>query len=251
MSEVFVVDRAAFFGGVWPQGFVPLAGAAAADFLAAAHGRGRFVARPTAERTPAWKQWIPYCALVCRDPAGAGGDGVFLVRRTNGQSEARLHGAWSIGLGGHVEPDDARPGDDGATFFARSLGRELAEELAFAAGELPPATFLGLLNDDSTEVGSVHAGLVYRVDVPLDVTRAAERIRVGETGKMAGGFTHLVDFFKLWQNDAPFETWSQLLLRAGIVGTNGISLGQQPAGRACPTDVVSVGAHLQTPPTAP
>jgi hypothetical protein len=59
VSEVFVVDRAAFFGGDWPQGFTPLAGAAATDLLARAADAGRYVDRPTAERRPAWKQWIP------------------------------------------------------------------------------------------------------------------------------------------------------------------------------------------------
>lgn len=221
MNEVFVVDRAAFFGGDWPQGFTPLAGAAAADLLARAADAGRYVDRPTAERTPAWKQWIPYCVLASRPPGAAACDGVFLVRRTNGQTEARLHGAWSIGLGGHVEPADGQPGQDGATFFAAALARELAEELALSGPALPPATFLGLLNDDSTDVGRVHAGLVYRVELPCDAEAAARRVAVGETGKMAGGFTHLVEFGRVWQTDAPFETWSSLLVRAGVVGTFG------------------------------
>lgn len=221
MSEVFVVDRAAFFGGDWPQGFTPLAGAAAADLLARAAGAGRFVDRPTAERTPAWKQWIPYCVLVSRAPGAAAYDGVFLVRRTNGQTEARLHGAWSIGLGGHVEPADGAPAGDGAAFFAAALARELAEELALGGQELPPATFLGLLNDDSTEVGRVHAGLVYRVELPCDAKEAARRVAVGETGKMAGGFTLLVEFARVWQTPSPFETWSSLLVRAGVVGSFG------------------------------
>lgn len=221
MSEVFVVDRAAFFGGDWPQGFTPLTGGTAVDFLARAAAAGRYVDRPTAERTPAWKQWIPYCVLTSRAPGAAAADGVFLVRRTNGQTEARLHGAWSIGLGGHVEPEDGRPGADGAAFFAAALARELGEELAVRGAALPPATFLGLLNDDSTEVGAVHAGLVYRLDVPFDAVAAAKHVAVGETGKMAGGFTHLVEFAKVWQNGAPFETWSSLLVRAGVVGTFG------------------------------
>jgi predicted NUDIX family phosphoesterase len=221
VSEVFVVERAAFFGGDWPQGFTPLAGAAAADFLARAAGAGRFVDRPTAERTPAWKQWIPYCVLVSRAPGAAAYDGVFLVRRTNGQTEARLHGAWSIGLGGHVEPADGAPAGDGAAFFAAALARELAEELALDGQALPAATFLGLLNDDSTEVGRVHAGLVYRLELPCEVAAAARRVAVGETGKMAGGFTLLVEFARVWQNLAPFETWSSMLVRAGVVGSFG------------------------------
>ena len=83
------------------------------------------------------------------------------------------------------------------------------------------ALVLGLLNDDSTDVGRVHAGLVYRVELPCDAEAAARRVAVGETGKMAGGFTHRVEFGRVWQTDAPFETWSSLLVRAGVVGTFG------------------------------
>jgi predicted NUDIX family phosphoesterase len=225
MTEVLVVDRAVFFGGDWPQGFRPLVGNDAAAFLAAAHGGARFVERPAAEANPAWKQWIPYCVLRCGQPTARDGDtdGVFLVRRTRGQSEARLHGALSIGLGGHVEPmDQPVGGATAADFFEGALQRELAEELDLRHFPLPRGQFLGLLNDDSTDVGRVHAGLVYAIDIPLPVTAARERVQIGEISKMHGGFTSLVEFADLWQNPPQFETWSQLLIRAGIaVRTDG------------------------------
>ncbi|MBL8753857.1 MAG: NUDIX domain-containing protein [Planctomycetes bacterium] len=228
MTRIHVVDRAAFFGGGWPQGFVPMAGAAASQWLAAAYAHGRFEDRPTAEANPAWKQWIPYCVLCCGQPGPSGTvrePGVLTVRRTRGQSEARLHGAWSIGLGGHIEPDDDGDAQAGAeSFFAQALARELHEELDLRQFDLPRPRFLGLLNDDSTEVGRVHAGLVYRVDLPLRCTEANERVRIGEISKMHGGFTHLVEFADLWQNPTQFETWSQILVRAGVVGaTDGCS----------------------------
>jgi predicted NUDIX family phosphoesterase len=225
-EHVFVVDRAAFFGGDWPQRFLPLAGGDAAAFLDRAHAAGRFEPRPAAEANPAWKQWIPYCVLRCAAAgtaadAGARDAGVFLVRRTRGQSEARLHGAWSIGLGGHVEPVDATGA--GAAFFACALRRELSEELDLRGLALPEPRFVGVLNDDATEVGAVHAGLVYVVDVPLGVAAARAAVRVGETSKMHGGFTHLVEFFELWQNPAQFETWSRTLIQAGIADPIGNS----------------------------
>lgn len=216
MAQVFVVDRAAFFGGDWPQGFVPFGPEDGSTFLGSACRLGRFVERPAAEANPAWKQWIPYCVLRCADPDGEGA-GVFVVRRTRGQSEARLHGAWSIGIGGHVEPEDqpATPAE-GSQFFLGSLRRELAEELDLRLLDLPEPGFLGLLNDDSTEVGRVHAGLVYRIDLPLGLPQAGEQLRIREISKMRGGFTHLVEFAELWQNPSQFESWSQILVRAGI-----------------------------------
>lgn len=226
MAQVFVVDRAAFFGGDWPQGFMPLPAGDQALFLRQAYRLGRFVERPLAEANPAWKQWIPYCVLRCgtpghapaRDPAA----GVFVVWRTKGQSEARLHGACSIGIGGHVEPEDGGPqGPVDAAFFAGSLQRELAEELHLEHLPLPAPTLLGLLNDDSTDVGRVHAGLVYCIDLPMPLPQAAAALRIREISKMRGGFTHLVEFEELWQNPPQFESWSQILVRAGIAGPIG------------------------------
>ncbi len=229
MAEVFVVDRAALFGGAWPQGFLPLDAVAGSTLLESAWRQGRFVDRDTAERTPAWKQWIPYCVLRCTGENSAnqhnlGLEGIFRVRRTKGQSETRLHGLWSIGLGGHVEPQDEAPahgdpGDQelqGAAFFARSLDRELHEELHL---DLPPGIsprFVGLLNDDGTAVGQVHAGLVYLLDLPLSLAQAEQSVRIREISKMSGGFGSLVEFLILWQDRQRFETWSQFLVDAGV-----------------------------------
>lgn len=221
MSEVLVVDRAAFFGGDWPQGFQPIAADAAEAFLRRATQAARFEPRSIAETKPAWKQWIPYCVLRCDGQEAVGEPGIFLVQRTRGQGEARLHGAWSIGLGGHVEPEDA-VGDGswrerGADFFARSLLRELREELDWRLDDVPKPQLVGLINDDSTEVGSVHAGLAYVLHLQLPLAQAKERVGIREISKMRGGFTHLAELRKLWQNPAALESWSRLLMEHGIL----------------------------------
>lgn len=237
MADVFVVDRAAWFGGRWPQGFAPLDATAGRGFLDRCLQIGRFVPRDEAERTPAWKQWIPYCVLRGVDPNPSDRHNptihsIFRVRRSKGQSEARLHGLWSIGLGGHVEREDvgrAAPTDaeasagPGPTFFAGSLWRELDEELHLSLPGGAHPRFVGLLNDDSTEVGSVHAGLVYVLDVPVPAQRAKESASVREISKMSGGFGSLVDLRILWQDRHQFETWSQILVDAGIAGPMGAS----------------------------
>lgn len=219
MAQVFVVERADFFGGAWAQGFVPMPGAQGDQFLERAYAAGRFVEREVAERTPAWKQWIPYCMLRCVGRDGAV-EGLFSVRRTKGQSEARLHGLYSLGLGGHVEPqDDEQPkapdAGPGRHFFAESLARELTEELHISEDMARSAKFLGLLNDDSTAVGNVHAGLVYMLDLPISLAEARDSVQVREISKMSGGFGSLVEFRILWQDRTRFETWSQLLVDAG------------------------------------
>lgn len=225
MASVLVADRAAFFGGDWPQGYAPIVDAEAPAFLDSARARSRFVDRAVAERSPAMKQWIPYCVLRCvepRDPAATesaapGIAGVFVVQRTSAQGEKRLHGAWSIGLGGHIEPQDAASGSTGAEFFGAALRRELAEELEFAPPLLPPR-LVGLVNDDSTPVGSVHAGLVYVWDLIGPVRRLRSAVGVRETAKMRGGLASLAEFRELWQDPAKFESWSQFLVRGGLAG---------------------------------
>lgn len=232
MARVFVVDRAAFFGGDWPDGFLAIAAADATGFLRRLHTAGRFVDRATAEETPAWKQLIPYCAVRCRRTGGADAglapdgplEGILTVRRTTGQSEARLHGSWSIGLGGHVDPEDVPAGApqavDGPSFFAGALQRELAEELLIT-GAVPKPQFVGLLNDDRTAVGQVHAGLVYVWDLVGSLEQAQATVQIGEISKMQGGLGSLVEFRDLWQDPARFESWSQFLIRAGVAGVMG------------------------------
>jgi predicted NUDIX family phosphoesterase len=225
-EQVFVVDRAAMFDGDWPQGFHPIPDPG--SFLQQAHQRGRFVDRDEAERTPAWKQWIPYCMLRCGDWSERGAPeerGVLLVQRTKKGGEARLHGSWTVGLGGHIEPCDAPTSDptapDAGSFFRAALARELDEELLLPPGPMPEPRLLGLINDDGTEVGQVHAGLAYCVDLPMPLAAARAATGIREVSKMRGGFTHLADLSDLWHTPAQFESWSQFLIQAVVVGAKG------------------------------
>ncbi len=217
MSSVLVVDRAAFFDGQWPQGFTAIRPDHAEELLTRIAQVARLEPRPVAESTKAWKQWIPYCLLTCGDRA-AGDLAAFAVQRTRGQSEGRLHGSWSLGIGGHIDDVDvdAAGGHPGRELFRRALLRELSEELDLRLPNVPTPGLLGLLNDDSTDVGSVHAGLAYHVHLPMPLAEAREVVGVRETAKMHGGFTLLADLPTLWQNPARLESWSQMLLDSGI-----------------------------------
>lgn len=157
--RILVVPR-----GALPAAWLPREGALGLSWDALVEGLvaagPAWLPRPQAEEDPAWKQPIPY--LMVRDAEGR----VAVYRRAG--TEARLHGQWSVGIGGHVEPADARasPGageilDVGATLRACAR-RELAEELPGCAAE---ASFLGVINEEVTPVGAVHWGLVFLVDV--------------------------------------------------------------------------------------
>ncbi len=213
MEQILVVERSGFFRGQWPEGFTPIPDPR--PLLTRFEAVGFFVPRPEAEDNPAWKQPIPYC-LVTQ------GEQLFTVRRTRGQSERRLHGLWSIGLGGHVQAEDRGSGP----LFENSLRRELEEELAIPGLDRLQPRFLGLLNDDSNPVGRVHVGLVYRLEVPsprapgsepLSSVPRQKSVRIRETSKMTGGFRSLVGSQNLWQDRSRFETWSRILLEALVL----------------------------------
>ena len=132
------------------------------------------------------------------------------LTRLGAQGERRLHGKRSIGVGGHVNPCDAQGGPHEG-LFARACLRELREELVLPEGELPLRP-VGLLNDDTTPVGAVHVGLVYALDA------RALAVAIRETGAMSGAFEPLPSLRRLAAGpESPFETWSSLLLRAGVL----------------------------------
>jgi predicted NUDIX family phosphoesterase len=132
-----------------------------------------------------WKQVIPY--LVLRD-----GERYFLMRRTQAGGDARLHDRWSIGVGGHLNP--------GYGDLAGGLRREWREEVA--ADFEPEFTLIGLLNDDTTDVGSVHVGAVYLADA------GGRSVSIRETEKLSGAFAAPADVAAVADR---LETWSALV----------------------------------------
>src|SRR6185503_8165991 len=155
------------------------------EALVAEHGEFRPRAEVEPDRT--WKQVIPY--LVLRD-----GPRYFLMRRTKAGGDARLHDLWTIGVGGHLNPGD---GD-----LAGGLRREWREEVR--ASFEPEFELIGLINDDTTDVGSVHVGAVYVADARgRDVT-------VLETDKLRGAFADPDEVARVVDH---METWSALAFR--------------------------------------
>ena len=153
----------------------------------------RFLARAEAEADPGYKQLIPYVTILCQDE-------VLVLERTSAQSEERLHGKLSLGVGGHIDWDDR--GGTLAEVIARAMARELREELWLETTAQP--VLQGLINDDTNAVGSVHLGLHYLLSVPT-------RPRVRETEKMTAAWRKPAQLEALRPR---LETWSQILLPA-------------------------------------
>ena len=181
-ERVFVVPRA-----VVPDaaGWYGLRTSDLGAFVTGVERDGRYEPRATMEHDPSFKQIIPY--LVLRD-----GPRYFLMQRTSGGGDPRLHGRYSIGVGGHLNP-----GDGG---LLGGLRREWDEELA--ADFVPPFRLVALLNDDTTSVGAVHLGAVYLADA------AGRPVAVRETDKLTGAFVEpaAVDAVR-----DRMETWSAIV----------------------------------------
>ena len=186
---VYAVAREVLFAGVEPWLGVRREGVA--SVLERARGNGEYVPRAAAETDRSLKQIIPY--LVLRD-----GDRVFLMQRTRAGGDARLHDHYTIGVGGHLNP-----GDGG---ILGGLAREWLEELE--ADFVPDFEFIGLLNDDTVDVGVHHLGIVFLANA------AGRPVRVRETNKLSGSFEEIGVVRAVYDR---METWSQLALDA-IVG---------------------------------
>jgi predicted NUDIX family phosphoesterase len=159
-----------------------------AEILRRVDEAGTYVPRAAAERDRTLKQIIPY--LVLRDRGR-----IFLMKRTRAGGDARLHDHYTIGIGGHLNPGDGSA--------ASGLEREWREELD--AGFVPPFEFVGLLNDDTVEVGVHHLGLVYLAEA------SGRQVGVRETDKLSGSFEQIEVVRAAYDR---METWSQLVLDA-------------------------------------
>ena len=195
MEFVYVVKRQDLFDLEFPHGFLSRAKQPAQidRYLERIRERGLFIERRHAEQDSSFKQIIPYVVLMRRGE-------VLLLRRTKSQGESRLHDKLSIGVGGHINPIDQ--GDD---LLGQAMRRELEEELALSAP--PPLTPVGVLNDDSNPVGSVHFGLVVLADA-ADVD-----VEIREKDRMTGSFVSIATVNELARDsNSNFETWSALLI---------------------------------------
>jgi predicted NUDIX family phosphoesterase len=148
--------------------------------------------RSDADQDRRYKQLIPYVLVICHDK-------ILRYRRGKGGQETRLHGLYSVGIGGHISEEDnglfsSKSG------YQESMRRELMEEVAIDAAHEPA---VAAINDDSTEVGYVHFGVVHVVRVP------DESVASGRSGIVAPEFIPIVDAMK---DAAGYESWSRFCL---------------------------------------
>ena len=151
-----------------------------------------YLNRSDAEQDKRYKQLIPYVLIIAEDK-------VLRYRRGRGGQETRLHGLYSVGVGGHISEEDhglfsSRQG------YRDGMLRELREEVAI---DQVRETAVAVINDDSTEVGYVHFGVVHIVRVEN------ESVAGRRSGIVSPEFVRITEAQK---DLAGYESWSRFCL---------------------------------------
>lgn len=116
-------------------------------YLNIINDKKEFLPRSVMETDFGYKQIIPYLVYTYQGK-------YFLMQRKSDASEVRLRNKLTLGIGGHIRQEDMSEN----SLFAWAL-REFHEEVEYAGNvSVKP---LGILNDDSNDVGKVHIGFVF------------------------------------------------------------------------------------------
>ncbi len=157
------------------------------SYLKIIQNKKEFLPRSLMEQDPAYKQIIPYLVFTHESK-------LFLMQRRTQATETRLRNKFSLGIGGHIRQEDMTTNSiiDWAT-------REFHEEVEYQ-GKLNIKP-IGILNDDSNEVGKVHIGFVFLLEGD------SEQIKVKSELK-SGNLLSMQDCQQYLEN---MESWSQLV----------------------------------------
>ena len=151
-----------------------------------------YLNRSEAEQDRRFKQLIPYVLVMFNDR-------ILRYRRGKGGQETRLHGLYSVGVGGHISEEDHGLFSSGPG-YSEGMRRELLEEVAVS--EVNEAA-VAVINDDSTDVGYVHFGVVHVMHV------ADDSIIGRRSGILAPEF---IPVAQAVSDPSGYETWSRFCL---------------------------------------
>jgi predicted NUDIX family phosphoesterase len=153
------------FGSGHMSGFKELSGFSHDDdnlqYLKSCIDSAIFIPRDVAEKSENFKQVIPYVIITKNGK-------ILAYQRSKSSGEERLHDLWSIGFGGHINPEDnSRTGIQ--DLLDNAIYRELNEELEWGnIYDFNKLCEVGVIYDNSTPVGRVHIGYVIGIDIDTD-----------------------------------------------------------------------------------
>lgn len=185
-EEILVVKRETLFKDIAVNGFSAITSFEPWQKLIEQHQE--FWPRFLMESDPTFKQIIPYLIFTH--------DGrYFLMERKATASEQRLRSKKSLGIGGHIRKEDLIEKD--IIGWAR---REFQEEINYQGNlSIEP---LGIINDDSDDVGKVHIGFAFLLRGDSANISIKSELKAGELLSLQECLSHY----------ATMETWSQLVV---------------------------------------
>lgn len=156
--------------------------------------KGLFRHRNELEDDSLYKQLIPYAVICYKDM-------IYMFHRTKKQTETRLHNMYSLGVGGHMNPWGE---SINIKYMHHELTRELNEEVQLYDNcKIESIVPIGLINDDTNDVGKVHLGVLYQIHLNcMD-------LEINEKEKMTGQWINISEL-KAYYSE--MESWSKIYI---------------------------------------
>lgn len=184
-EQILVVKRSKLFAKDSWQGLKKID---FSSYLEIINKHKEFLPRSLMENDPNYKQIIPYLIFKHENK-------YFLMQRQSKASETRLQNKFSLGIGGHIRHEDLQ---EGTSIFDWAR-REFHEEVEYHGNlKIEP---LGILNDDSNDVGKVHVGFVLLLHGDSNQIQVKSELKSGE----------LLTFGECEKYTDTMETWSQII----------------------------------------
>jgi len=157
-----------------------------------------FHPRSVMETNPLYKQIIPYLIFEHNQQ-------YFLMQRRSDSSETRLRNKLTLGIGGHIRQEDMQ--EDSLFGWAT---REFHEEVHYLGNVTVRP--LGIINDDSDDVGKVHIGFAFLLTGDSSDIAIKSELKSGT----------LVPLSECIAQQEGMESWSQFVI--GFLQGNTINL---------------------------
>lgn len=144
---------------------------------------------------------IPYCIVSYKDK-------ILSYQRTSMSGENRLHGLYSVGIGGHIDLEEESEVFSKSTeeFIKETAFREFEEELMIDASQIVNFEVLSTLYDTTTEVNKLHLGYICKLEISED----AYNMLLNPEHIVED---HICNISFEQEDIEKYESWSQIILK--------------------------------------
>lgn len=169
--------------------------------------------RPACETDKTYRHFATY--VIIQDAEGK----ILTYPRAKGSTEERLHGNWSVGIGGHITVKNCDALDSLESIFSEAIIRELEEELGYEYNEKYTSSMssdirelvfssqsgYSYLLDNTNEVGKRHIAITLRLTLTpqlknvINVNKEVTELHWLTIEELKSGYRKL-------------ESWSEILI---------------------------------------